>query len=202
MDQQELMIDVPQLPDEPDSEYALVLIYVQLSRPRKIKDMHHQIQDNPRLSKINYSQQHLEEISRKNNWKERAATYDINTEQQLIAIKQQHEIEKATQFPQKENKTIQALDLLKKRTITTLESKTLFKPHELRNIAQSLEIIQKGERLANGQSTENKNTTADIQSKNTTTQTIELTKTETLLDDEFMNKQIEYGLKLIQKLEK
>lgn len=195
-------IDIPRLADESNTDYSLFLLYVQLPRPRIIKDMLQEIPHNPNLSHINYTYDHLTYIARKNHWKDRASQYDVNKQQKLIAIQQQHEITKATTFPEKEDKTIHALDLLKERTITTLESKTLFKPHELRNIAQALDIVQKGERLANGQSTENKtqNTTAEITS--TQEQTIELTKTETLLDDNFMKKQIEYGLKLIQKLEK
>lgn len=173
-----------------------------MSRPRIIKDMINQISDEQLLAVINYSHHYLIDMSRKNKWKQRADTYDLQHEQHIISLQQQHELQKATTFPEKEDKTIEALDLLKKRTITTLQSKTLFKPHELRNIAQALDIVQKGERLANGQSTENKNNNTKAEIASTQEQTIELTKTETLLEDEFMQKQIDYGIKLIQRLEK
>lgn len=198
---EEPIIEVPRLPDESDSDYSLLLIYIKLTRPRKIKDMPDLIQDNPRLSKINYSTQHLEDISRKNNWKERAAQYDVTLEQHLLAKQQQHEIQKATTFPEKEDKTINLIDKLKEQTLKTLNTNTTLKPYEIRNIASATEVIVKCERLINNQSTENQNqhTNAEIQTRQE--QTIEITQTETLLNDEFMNKQIEYGLKLIRKLE-
>ena len=196
------IIDLPRLADESNTDYSLFLLYVQLPRPRIIKDMLQEIPYNPNLSHLNYSYDHLTDIARRNHWKDRAAQYDVQKEQQILQLQQQHEIQKATTFPEKEDKTIEALDLLKKRTITTLQSKTLFKPHELRNIAQALDIVQKGERLANGQSTENKNNNTKAEITSTQEQTIELTKTETLLEDEFMQKQIDYGIKLIQRLEK
>lgn len=199
----ELQIPIPeQLENESNSDYSLFIIYLRMSRPRIIKDMINQISDEQLLAVINYSHHYLIDMSRKNKWKQRADTYDLQHEQHIISLQQQHELQKATTFPEKEDKTIEALDLLKKRTITTLQSKTLFKPHELRNIAQALDIVQKGERLANGQSTENKNNNTKAEIASTQEQTIELTKTETLLEDEFMQKQIDYGIKLIQRLEK
>ncbi len=199
----ELQIPIPeQLENESNSDYSLFIIYLRMSRPRIIKDMINQISDEQLLAVINYSHHYLIDMSRKNKWKQRADTYDLQHEQHIISLQQQHELQKATTFPEKEDKTIEALDLLKKRTITTLQSKTLFKPHELRNIAQALDIVQKGERLANGQSTENKNNNTKAEITSTQEQTIELTKTETLLEDEFMQKQIDYGIKLIQRLEK
>lgn len=199
----ELQIPIPeQLENESNSDYSLFIIYLRMSRPRIIKDMINQISDEQLLAVINYSHHYLIDMSRKNKWKQRADTYDLQHEQHIISLQQQHELQKATTFPEKEDKTIEALDLLKKRTITTLQSKTLFKPHELRNIAKALDIVQKGERLANGQSTENKNNNTKAEITSTQEQTIELTKTETLLEDEFMQKQIDYGIKLIQRLEK
>ena len=200
----EIQIPLPeQLPNESDSDYSLFLIYVRLPRPRIIKDMINKISDEKLLAVINYSHHYLIDMSSKNNWKLRADTYDIQYEQHIISLQQQHELEKATQFPEKEDKTIHALDLLKQRTITTLESKELFKPHELRNIAQALDIVQKGERLSNNKSTDiqKTNNITDIQNNTTTQQSIEIKKTETLLDDDFMKKQIEYGIKLIKKIE-